>query len=220
MQKLSENNLIKLGFFYFILPAIFVGIAGFWLPYVYAIIPVPNSSICFCSLFFQIGEADVLIKNNFLVLVTINIFSFYGINFGFLCILTIMVWQIRKIKDSTLISKECTTIIGVWLILSAFQTSLFLFQESYSCQEGISLIPNKLNVENYIFKISYWIQILRNLCTLSIMLGFQIYVDWQEKTYMAGVLATEGQDNMHALKDFDFLLESVMPHKYFSLYLI
>jgi hypothetical protein len=52
------------------------------------------------------------------------------------------------------------------------------------------------------------------------MLGFQIYVDWQEKTYMAGVLATGGHDSMSALKDFDFLLESVMPHKYFSLFLV
>ena len=119
MQELSENNLIKLGLFYFILPAILLGIAGFWLPYVYAILPVPNSSICFCSLFIQIGTADLLLRNNYVVLVVINILSFYGINFGFLCILTFMVWRIRKIKDSTLITRECTTIIGIWIILSA-----------------------------------------------------------------------------------------------------
>lgn len=174
MQELSENNLLKLGFLYFILPAICVGILGFWMPYVYAIIPVPNSSICFCSLFFQIGDVDALLPNNYLVLVAINIFSFYGINFGFLCILTFMVWRIRKIKDSTLISRECTTIIGVWLVLYSLQTTLFLFQESFSCNGGNIFFPNHSNGESFIFKMSYWIQILRNLSTLLIMLGFQI----------------------------------------------
>jgi len=120
MQSLSEDNLIKRSLLYVNLPAILLGIVGYFVPYIYAFIPVPNSAICFCSLFFKENEDDKLFNNNFIVLDGLNIFSFYGINFGFICVLSLMVWRIRKIKDSTLISRECTTIIGVWLILYSF----------------------------------------------------------------------------------------------------
>ena len=51
------------------------------------------------------------------------------------------------------------------------------------------------------------------------IVGFQVYVDRQEKTYLVKVLATDGQSSLHALQDFDYLLESVTPHKCFSLFL-
>ena len=57
--KLTENNLIRQGFLFVILPASLVGALSWFFPYVYAVMPVPNSAICICQYFF-VDELDLL----------------------------------------------------------------------------------------------------------------------------------------------------------------
>jgi hypothetical protein len=57
--KLTENNLIMQGFLFLILPASLVGTLSYFFPYVYAVMPVPNSAICICQ-YFYVTEYDLL----------------------------------------------------------------------------------------------------------------------------------------------------------------
>ena len=57
--KLTENNLIRQGFLFVILPASLVGALSWFFPYVYAVMPVPNSAICIRQYFF-VDELDLL----------------------------------------------------------------------------------------------------------------------------------------------------------------
>lgn len=57
--KLTENNLIKLGFLFLILPASLVGVLSCFFPYIYAVMPVPNSAICLCQ-YWNKKEFDLL----------------------------------------------------------------------------------------------------------------------------------------------------------------
>ncbi len=96
ITQLSENNQIREGFLYLILPFLLLGALSWFFPYLYALMPVPNSAICICQ-YFRYNELDLLFQNNFFVLLGMNIVSFYGVNFTFICSLIYMVWKIRKI---------------------------------------------------------------------------------------------------------------------------
>lgn len=63
----------------------------------------------------------------------LNMFSFYGVNFTFICSLIYMVWKIRKIEDHTLISKECKVIVFIQLVFSMMQSLLNASNEAYGC---------------------------------------------------------------------------------------
>ena len=124
------------------LPWISFGILGLFFPYCYAFLPVHESSICICSFYY-----DALVENfhyylfldregTYAALTTINILSFYSLNFFFLLALTIMVWRIRKIDDDTMIKSECTTIVILWCFIAAIQYGFFIATQLDSCDSS------------------------------------------------------------------------------------
>ena len=83
-----------------------------------------------------------------------NMLSFYGVNFTFICSLIYMVWKIRKIKDHTLISKECTVIVFIQLVFSMMQSLLNASNEVYGCQTGFFPADH---FETIAYKIQFWL---------------------------------------------------------------
>jgi len=70
-------------------------------------------------------------------MVIINVLSFYGVNFTFICILIFMMWTIRKRDDRTLIRAECGVIVGLQLLFNMFQAILNASNEAYGCMAHI-----------------------------------------------------------------------------------
>ena len=80
------------------IPCWVYGVLAWFMPYLYAFLPVSNSAICICE-YFRLGTLDLLIKNSYPVLVSINVTSFFGFSFIFMSNLIYMVYKIRKIND-------------------------------------------------------------------------------------------------------------------------
>ena len=55
------------------------------------------------------------------------------VNWVFLLILMRMIWKIRHIEDDTLIKRESTYIVGLWIFLSMVQTYIFMGFEDVQC---------------------------------------------------------------------------------------
>lgn len=101
---------------------------GFFFPLFYAVLPVHEADICLCSFYHDKLNGKrypALSTNDFAFLESINLFSYYFVNFFFMSGLIWMVYKIRHISDNTKIKLECAVIVLWWLTLSAFQFVLF-----------------------------------------------------------------------------------------------
>ena len=58
---------------------------------------------------------------NYFILNTINIVSFFVVNFAFLFLMLNSVWKIRHIRDRLDIKQEMTYIVGFWSFYSLLQ---------------------------------------------------------------------------------------------------
>ena len=83
-----------------------------------------------------------------------NLISFYGLNFTFICVLIFMVWRIRKISEQTLISIECTVIVFIQLVFSMMQSMLNTANEIYGCV--LNDFPY-VNFETLAYKAQFWL---------------------------------------------------------------
>lgn len=121
MSTLTEDNLLKKVAIY-LSPGFIVGFMGFFLPFFYAMTPVAQANVCLCSFFQEKIENNrafiMLTSNSFLFLEILNDVSYYSVNFLFIGGLIWMVYQIRHIKDHTLIKRECGSIVAWWTFLN------------------------------------------------------------------------------------------------------
>ena len=133
MTELREETLIYKGFWYFIVPSIILGILGGLWPIFYVILPVHETDICLCSF----NEKRVFDEESFPAYKLTSIISFLVFNWIFLVTLLIKIYRIRHIHDETLIKREGTVILGVWILFSIAQYALFLFTQSILCNVDI-----------------------------------------------------------------------------------
>lgn len=117
MTELREETLIKKGFWYFILPSIVLGVAGFFVPAVYVFLPVHETDVCLCS-FNEKSDYIIFSQTNFGYYKLTSIIAFLAFNWIFLVTLLLKIYKIRHIHDETLIKKECMVIVGVWIVFS------------------------------------------------------------------------------------------------------
>lgn len=138
MQQLREEVLIRKGLCYFLLPAFLAGVIAIFFPYFFAFLPVHMGNICICSYFNNLacGSPHYLImksKESFYVLQAINLVAVYIINFAFFVILLFMIYKIRHINDETLVGRECSYVIGLWMFTSITNFAAFEVDAFGSC---------------------------------------------------------------------------------------
>ena len=75
----------------------------------------------------------MLTSNSFLFLEILNDVSYYSVNFLFIGGLIWMVYQIRHIKDHTLIKHECGSIVAWWTFLNIIQFMLYSLIQTTRC---------------------------------------------------------------------------------------
>lgn len=131
-------------------------------------------------------------EGTYAALTTINILSFYSLNFFFLLALTIMVWRIRKIDDDTMIKSECTSIVILWCLFAVIQYGFFIATQLDSCDS--SWLTDH-NMQQFIYQGTYWLIIARDSLTLFITMAFQIYIAYKE-SYLCNIIAAEHNSTM------------------------
>ena len=128
---LHETYLLKLYSMKFIIPALVFAILGSYFPYIEAMVPVHQSKECLCRReikyetskwhFIYNHVDDGSGSSNYFVLNTLNIGTFFLVNFFFLYLNIMQTWKIRHIKDRLDIKTEMTYIVGIWTVASALQ---------------------------------------------------------------------------------------------------
>jgi len=119
-----------------------------------------------------------------------------------------MIYRIRHINDDTLIKRECAAIVAIWLNLALFSVIAFFCQQIFQCNRE----PTKDKLFYESTTASYWLILIRDLSTLFVML-------WYTRIVLNAQTSLEQQDETISLLDFDMMLVSVLPHKYFISFL-
>jgi hypothetical protein len=79
--------------------------------------------------------------------------------------LATMIWQIRHIKDDTLVKKECIVGLGFGLFINFVMTGIYLMgQYDQWCNSGQSLPQNDYKIYKVSIELQYWIILFRDLC--------------------------------------------------------
>ena len=121
MSKLREKNLLCKAIKFVIIPVVLLAILGSIFPYMQALVPVQESSVCVC-LFFRKETSFYPImwyldtELNLKLLTVINATTFYAVNWLFLLCNIVAIYRIRKMKDRLDIRKEMTWAVGLWSI--------------------------------------------------------------------------------------------------------
>jgi hypothetical protein len=213
MQSYQESNLlIKMQLF--MSPLYIAGLLGFFFPWVYAFVPVHASEFCMCSFYVKQANGSrnyPFLKNYMLApILEINQLSFYAINFAFMLALIVMAYRIRHINDNTHISKECSVIVLWWMVCSFLQYFIWTALKLSICKENLLSSVGTLSV-------TYYSQLVKDCVTMAITIYYQTVVNKEQN--LQQVVQTGGFDNTQAIMDFDILLESVYPHKQFTVFL-
>lgn len=129
MLQMREEVLIKKAIYYFLLPAVLIGILAYLFPYVFAVIPTHFTQICACDYFYREKTEYYLLldyKDDYLSLIFINEMMSSIYSFAYFAALLIMIYRIRHINDDTLVKQECFFIVTSWLFLSILTLSIFV----------------------------------------------------------------------------------------------
>lgn len=121
-----------------------------------------------------------------------------------------MIYRIRHINDETLIKRECAYILAAWILFSGVSLTCFYIQQSIECKDAApnSTFPATFN---YVTQGTYWTTILRDVVTVAIIVWFTRQVMANNVTLQTKV----NEEDINAFMDFDMMLVSVLPHKYF-----
>ena len=130
------------------------------------------------------------------------------VEFAYFVVLLRMIYRIRHINDDTLIKRECAAIVAIWLNLALFSLIAFFCQQIFQCNRE----PTKDRLFYESTAASYWLILIRDLSTLVVML-------WYTRIVLNAQTSLEQQDETISLLDFDMMLVSVLPHKYFVSFL-
>ena len=131
--------------------------------------------------------------------------------FVFFLLLLFMIWRIRHINDDTLVKQECAMIVFSWLSVSTLSGLCFVVNQLYQCKH----LQPPATYSGFFYASTaavYWFILLRDLLTLS-------WICWFTRKVVNAELSFEQQDETIALMDFDMMLISVLPHKYFVTFL-
>jgi hypothetical protein len=111
-------------------------------PWIYAIIPASDSSICLCHFLKEprtltgFGHVTHIDEQwEFYLIQAVNIGMFYLSNCLFLFALIFMGFRIRHIKDNLSLTTELATVVIIWIIFSSMQFTFYLLQQIQSCEK-------------------------------------------------------------------------------------
>jgi hypothetical protein len=127
-----------------------------------------------------------------------------------ICSIFYMIYRIRHIQDDTLVKRECVVSVAFAMVCNFTQNLLFLFGQEDEC----SFVLNDSLYGNAI-QISYWVIIFRDIMLAIIM----IYYTNRSVAAFKASDKNNNEDDSGAFVDFEMMLVSVLPHKYFALYL-
>lgn len=145
MRALREENLIKKGLLYFILPWFTLGILALFFPFMYVLIPAHESDLCICSFYQRLEDDDgddwfwfFDSPSQFEELYIINVLVFYMVNWLFLMALVTMLYFIRHINDETMIKRECAFIVATWVLFSTCQYVVYTYSQVALCYSNVN----------------------------------------------------------------------------------
>ena len=160
MSVLKETVLLKKTYFRFLFPSFVLGLVSLFNPFLFALVPAHESGICLCNI--QSSRNEITLLNiPVLVLLGINTFMFYCVNFFFLLFVVLMLYKIRHIKDKLETRYEMGYLVAFWTFFCCIQYSLFLFDQ-------INMCPSMKPVFRHSYITSYYCMLLRDLVMLVI----------------------------------------------------
>ena len=120
-QKLKESNFLKKHMLIFISIISVIGISSFFIPEIYAIVPVYETQQCL-SYFTNSPFIEIPCDS---IVFTMNVYSYLLLNWMELLLLVLVCFKIRNVKDELSIIKELLWIAGFWIICSFFYFLMF-----------------------------------------------------------------------------------------------
>jgi hypothetical protein len=117
-NKLKESRFLKRHMAIFISCLSVLGFSAFFLPYLYAIVPVYETQQC--KNFYIDPENNIvypkLDKDS--IVFTLNIYSYLLFNWLELLLMVLICFKIRNVKDELSIHRELLWIVGFWIMCS------------------------------------------------------------------------------------------------------
>lgn len=117
-QQLMEKKLILKRLVVFAGLTSAVGLSSFFFPYVYSIVPVYETQMCFTyfeSSHYVIPQMTASSEDS---IVQANILSFITFNWLELLAMVLIIFKIRNAKDELNIQKELVLIMILWILFS------------------------------------------------------------------------------------------------------
>lgn len=153
-------------------------------------------------------------RSDYSILQILNSASFYIVNWLALISIVGMMYAIRHVTDETLIKKECSILVLIWVIFSIVQYSMFFWGQISDCYRDNPIT----NVIQSTYSVTYWSIILRDLTALTTTMYYQLKVS-RQTLYYSRLIDADDQEAKEALADFEILLVSVIPHRAFKRFL-